>query len=476
MADQPNIVLFVTDSQGWNALGECGEGVANTPNIDALAEEGVRFDNTYATAVPCTPSRAGLFSGQYCHASGAWTNNLRLYKGVKTMGHHLRREGYRTAYIGKWHLDGDYFGTGEAAPGYDPEFWYDGKDYREDIGEDLWEWYRSGMDTRVAENDIDEIYERDITREDTWAGNITNRVLDFLDAVDDEPFFLVVSYDEPHEPSLCPPPYCDMYRDEEYPLPDNYESVADLKANDKTERQRELAERYTRGDVLINSLEHAEEEGGLYRPLYFGCSTFVDDEIGRVVDAVDKRFPETVITFTSDHGHYLGAHGIDLKHFPMYDEVTRVPLIVRGPGFAEGAVSTSLTSLIDLLPTYLDVAGADPPADLHGQSFLPTSRDPDRPHRDHALVEYHSYGGGDFYPVRCLVSDDGYKLVVNLLDTDELYDLDESPREVTNRIADDGLSERRDALHDQLLETMAETNDAFHGDDWADRPWQSAGG
>ncbi|MFB6219155.1 MAG: sulfatase-like hydrolase/transferase, partial [Halobacteriaceae archaeon] len=208
MADRPNIVLAITDSQGWNALGECGGGFADTPRIDGLAEDGVRFDRTYATAVPCTPSRAGLFTGKYSHAAGAWANNRRLVKGVETMGEHLRRAGYRTVYVGKWHLDGDYFGVGEAAPGWEPAYWYDGTHYREDIGEELWEWYRSGMDTRVAENDIDEIHERSITREETWAGNITDTALSFLeDADDDRPFLLVVSYDEPHSPSMCPPPF-----------------------------------------------------------------------------------------------------------------------------------------------------------------------------------------------------------------------------------------------------------------------------
>lgn len=470
MADRPNIVLFITDSQGWNALGDCGRGFAETPNLDALAAEGVRFDRNYATAVPCTPSRSGLFSGKFSHAAGAWTNGFRLYKGVETMGQYLRREGYRTAYVGKWHLDGDYFGTGEAAPGYDTEYWYDGADYREEVGEGTWEWFRSGMETRVSENDIGEIHERGITREDTWAGNITDRTMEFLAEVEDEdrPFFLVVSYDEPHEPSLCPPPYCDMYRGERYPLPDNYET--DLSG--KSDRQQRLRERYASGDVFMDSIRGAKEAGGIYRPLYFGCSSFVDDEIGRVVDAVDERAPETTIAFTSDHGHYLGAHGLDLKHMAMYDEVTRVPLILRGPSLPSGEVSDSLTSHVDLLPTFVDLAGGDPPSELHGRSFLETARHPSRDHREDALVEYHSYGGDDFYPVRCLVTAEGRKLVVNLLDSDELYDLDDDPGELRNRIDDEAYAEVRASLHDRLLKRMDETGDAFGGEGWRDRPWR----
>jgi uncharacterized sulfatase len=474
MPDRPNIVLVITDSQGWNAVG-CGPGpdFAETPNVDALAADGVRFDRTYASAVPCTPSRAGLFTGRHAHDAGAWTNNTRLYKGVETMGQHLRRAGYRTANVGKWHLDGDYFGTGEAAPGYEPDYWYDGQNYREEMGEEFWEWYRAGMDTRVAENPIGEIHERGITREDTWAGNITDRALAFIEDArdDDRPFFLVVNYDEPHEPSLCPPPYCDRYRDRRYPLPDNYETVAELAEHGKPARQVDLAERYASGDIFMNSVEHAPEED-IFRPLYFGCVEFVDAEMGRVFDAVDPA--ETHVTFTADHGHYLGAHGLDLKHAPMYDEVTNVPHVARGPSLPTGEVSTSLLSHVDVLPTFLDLAGAESPDAVSGQSYLPTAREPARDHREEALVEYHSYGGGDFFPVRCLVDEAGYKLVINLLDTDEFYDLNDDPGELHNRIDAADSEAVRDDLHDRLLATMEATTDRFDGDAWADRPWRDA--
>jgi uncharacterized sulfatase len=479
MPDRPDIVLVTTDSQGWNAMGACGEGegFVETPRLDALADDGVCFENAYVTAPVCGPSRTGLYTGQYPHAVGAWTNGLGIEAGVETAGEHLRRAGYRTAYVGKWHLDGDYFGDGEAAPGYEPEYWYDGADYRADVGEAFWVWYRSGMNSRVAESDIDGIHERGITREDTWAGRITDRALAFLDdaAGDDRPFFLAVNYDEPHEPATCPPPYCDRYRDRRYPLPDNHETPGDVDAAGKPERQRAFAEAYAEGNAFMDSLSDAERDGGISRPLYFGCVEFVDSEIGRVLDATPD---DAVTAFTSDHGHYLGAHGLDLKHFALYDEVTNVPLIVRGPSLPAGANTDALVSHVDLLPTVLDIAGADDP-DLHGRSFLPAARDPSRSHRDVALVEHNGYGqaradGDGLYPVRALVSAEGYKLVCNLLETDEFYDLDADPGELDNRIDDPDphLTAVRDRLHDRLLATMADTGDAFHGQAWADRAWR----
>jgi uncharacterized sulfatase len=477
MPPRPNVLLVTTDSQGWNAVGLDDDGFVETPNLSRLADAGVRFDRAYATSPVCGPSRAGIYTGQYAHASGAWTNGLPLHADVPTAGERLRELGYRTAYVGKWHLDGDYFGDGRAAPGYESEYWYDAQNYREDVGEEFWEWYRSGMETRVSENDVDAIHDRGVTREDTWAGSVTDRALAFLaDARDDDrPFFLAVNYDEPHEPSLCPPPYCDRYRGDRYPLPDNHESPAELAAHGKPARQRAFARAYAEGDCFMNSLADAVAAGGISRPLYFGCVEFVDDEIGRLVDAVDPD--DTLVAATADHGHYLGAHGLDLKHFAMYDEVINVPLVVRGPSVPAGETADALVSLVDLLPTVLDAAGEADPDGCHGTSFLDVARDPSRDHRDVAMVEHNGYGrgrtdGDGLYPVRCLVAADGTKLCLNLLDRDELYDRDADPGECHNRIDDPARTDGRDALHDRLLAEMSATDDPFHGRAWMDRAWR----
>lgn len=474
MAERPNLVLFVTDSQGWNVLGEVGGGFVETPTLDRMAAEGVTFDGAYCTSPVCTPSRAGLFTGRYPHTAGAWANNVPLGDTVRTMGEYLQRAGYRTAYVGKWHLDGtDYFGTGVPPEGYDPDYWYDGRQYLQDLDPAMRSWWRGGMRNDTAEHDVSEMHEMGVTREDTWAGNVTDRAREFVaDAAgEDEPFFLVVSYDEPHEPSVCPPPFCDAYRDEEYPLPDNHETVEDL--SDKPERHREQAAGFAAGDAFLDTLSH-DEHDGVYRPLYFGSSTYVDDEIGRVLDALDAEAGETMSVFTTDHGHHLGAHGLDGKGGTMYDEVANVPLIVRAPGLLpEGERTDAVTSHLDLLPTFLDYAGATIPPALDGESARPVLEDPDAAHREAAMVEYHRFGlgGAGFTPIRCLVTDE-YKLVVNLFDADEFYDREADPGEVDNRIDDPDLADARDALHDDLLVEMARTRDPLHAAEWKARPWR----
>jgi uncharacterized sulfatase len=468
MADteRPNLVLAVTDTQGWEMLG-CGEGFVETPTIDALADRGVRCDSAYAAAPTCTPSRAGLLTGRYPHSAGGWANNVPLYETTRTMGEYFAAAGYDVGYVGKWHLDGtDYYGTGEAPDPYSQEFWYDGRNYLEDLAPAERAWWTGGKEEAIATYDPAEMHDHGVTREDTWAGGVTERARAFVEQAE-EPYLLVVSYDEPHCPSVCPPPFCDMYADEAYPLPDNYEHPDEMA--DKPASHVAQAREYRAGDVHVDSITGAVEDGGIRRDLFFGCSSFVDDEIGRVFDAVDER--TTVTAFTTDHGHHLGAHGLDGKGGTVYDEVCRVPLIVSGPGLPEGVARDGVVSQVDLLPTFLDAAGIDVPPALHGATAWDLLARGES-HREHALVEYHRFGdgGAGFAPIRALVGEE-YKLAVNLFETDELYRRDGD--EVENLLADPDHADARDRLHDHLLEEMARTRDPFHCREWKARPWRS---
>jgi uncharacterized sulfatase len=213
-------------------------------------------------------------------------------------------------------------------------------------------------------------------------------------------------------------------------------------------------------------------------PDYFGCNAFVDSEIGRVLEAVDRHAPGALVVYTSDHGDGLGAHGIWNKGPAMYDEIARIPMIVRWPGRAPaGAVCPHPVSHIDLVPTLLEAAGLPAAKALDGRSMLATVREPTRPARDVVFVEFGRYevdhdGFGGFQPVRAAF-DGRLKLVVNLLSTDELYDLAADPDEMVNRIGDPALAAARDALHDRILAWMNETRDPFRGYYWERRPWRT---
>jgi uncharacterized sulfatase len=458
---RPNIILIMTDTQATNVVGCYGRPELRTPNIDRLAETGTRFERAYTTCPVCTPARAGLFTGIYPHTSGAWTNNLPLGTNIHTMGEQFEGGGYRTGYIGKWHLDGhDYFGTGICPPGWDPEYWYDGRNYLDELTEDEIRLWRQGLRT------YDDLVEHDIRPEFTWAHCVSDRAVRFLETRDDRPFLLVVSYDEPHHPFTCPPEYVEPFLEYDYPLgPAAFDTL-----EDKPEHQREWA-------ATTNLTPNPD--GTVRSPMYLGCNSFVDAEIGRVIDAAHALSPDdTYIIFTSDHGEMLGAHRLTGKGAAMYDEITRVPLIVEQPdGAGAGVVLPGPVSHIDLLPTFLAWARLLVPPILEGESLTALLAGEHEPERcafiefNRYEIEHDSFGG--FQPVRCIV-DGRYKLVVNLMTSDELYDLETDPAEVVNLIEAPAYAEIRDGLHDRLIGWMYAKRDPFRGYYWERRPWRDA--
>ena len=209
--------------------------------------------------------------------------------------------------------------------------------------------------------------------------------------------------------------------------------------------------------------------------LFLGCNSFVDHEIGRVLEKIDAVAPDAMVIFTSDHGDMLGAHRLQMKNATAYKEVANVPLIIRGG--AVGQVCDAPASHIDLAPTILDYMGLPVLKLLEGRSMLPQIRNPQCDINDTVYTEFTRYeidhdGFGGLQMMRAAISR-RYKLVINLLDTDELYDMEEDPYEVNNLIADQRYQTVRDALHDKLLEHMNQTRDLYRGYQWAARPWRT---
>ena len=215
----------------------------------------------------------------------------------------------------------------------------------------------------------------------------------------------------------------------------------------------------------------------LKRPMYFGCNSYVDYEIGRVLDAVEKHTSAALVIFTSDHGTPLLSHGLGSKGPAMYDETTRIPFIVRWKGHApENSVCEHPVSHINIVPTLLDAAGIGIPPFLEGQSIMSTLHNPDETSNDFVFMEFMRYevdhdSWGGFQPIRCAF-DGRHKLVVNLHYTDELYDLESDPQEMNNLISSPEYSAARDFLHDRMLEWMDKTRDPFRGPIWERRPWK----
>lgn len=454
MLQSRKVVLIMTDTQRWDMVNCYKNTGLQTPNLDWLASEGIRYERAYTTQPVCQPARAGIFTGQYPHSVSGWTNSYGLSDTCHNVGERLQLEGIHTAYIGKWHLDGgDYFGLGKCPKGWDPTYWYDMKCYLEELTEK--ERYESRQSHLMLEKDFSEDF--------TYAHRCSNRALDFLEKHHEEDFFLVVSYDEPHDPSLCPPPYSKMYQDYAFPKSKN---VYDTMEN-KPEHQKVWGERNMGLDK--DALE-------VKAPFLFGCNSFVDYEIGRVLRAIEKYAEDAVILYTSDHGDMLYSHNLWAKGPAAYDEITRIPFIVKGKGIPKGVVDKNPVSHINITPTILELMGARQPKVLEGKSLLPEMENPQIRVNDYVFFEFGRYevdhdGFGGMQLMRS-VFDGRYKFTVNLLTSDELYDMEKDPDEMVNLIDSPEHEEIRNHLHDVLLDHMNKTRDPFRGYYWECRPWR----
>ena len=446
------IVWIMTDTTGYNMVGCYGSKIS-TPNIDSMAQNGLRFERAYTCQPVCGPARSALFTGLFPHSNGSWGNSMPLGADVKTLGQRLSERGVACGYIGKWHLDaGDYFGWGICPDGWEKKYWYDMKCYLDELTEEERLFSRSADSSR-----------KNIPASFTYGYRVTERALAFIMEHKDEDFFLVVSYDEPHGPSLCPEPYASMYDEH---LGANPAWTDDL--SDKPECLRIWAE--TTGEK-----DPSKRRGGI-SPRVAACNSYIDSQIGRVLNCARDQAPDSLRLFTSDHGDAGHAHGLSSKGPSVFDEIARVPLIFEGPCVPKNRVYPHVVSHIDLPATVLDHMGVPKPVMFEGESLLPQLADPGKPTGRPAHVEFGRYeidhdGFGGFQPMRAVITDE-YKLALHLLDGDEMYDTVRDPYNLKNVISDEAYAAARDALHDELLDWMNRTRDPFRGYQWQCRPWR----
>lgn len=450
-------VIIMTDTQRKDMVSCYGNPDMKTPHLDRLAGEGVRFEKAYCCQPVCGPARAALFTGTWPHINNGWANSMAPDLKTRTVGPRAQAEGLHTAYIGKWHLDGgDYFGDGICPEGWDPNYWYDMKCYLDELT----------PEERVASRDV-ATNKQSVEDEFTFGYRVANRAIDFLDKYAEDDFLLVVSFDEPHGPFLAPQRFLEMHKNTRLPWKGNMTDPLDS----KPEHHRVWA-----GENLKQT---DRENLELQYQNFFACNSFVDEQIGRVVDAIDRYAPDALVMYTSDHGDMLESHRITNKGPVMYDEITNIPFVARWPGvIPAGSVSDNLVSHIDVVPTVLHAAGRDEMSKtLHGRSMVPMFGDLAQPLNEEIFMEFGRYeidhdGFGGFQPIRC-IRNDRYKLVINLLCTDELYDMQDDPEEMNNLIEHLDFSKVRNDLHDRLIEWMNKVRDPFRGYYWLRRPWRT---
>lgn len=455
----PNILFITTDTQGREMISSYVDrpGV-ETPNIDGLARRGTLFENCFTTSPVCTPARSSWYTGLYPNRNGAWANELAISRHVPVLGEQLTAHGYEALHLGKWHLDaGGYAGRGEADGGFDEDAWYDLRNFYNEVGRDgvnrFGGWSRG----------LEEI-------EFCFAHRVADRAIDHLRRrqTSQQPLFLSVSFDEPHGPYICPPPFRGRFSQDEIYKPPTF--MADLTGKPRIQQEYSA--------FLARARPTPDTFPGYYHR-YYDCNSYVDYEIGRVLEAVERYCPDAVIIFTSDHGDHLGAFGLCAKGPTMYDHTIAVPLIVAGPGFEGGRRHAGLVSSVDIWAAIQEMAGIPAPADAAyvGQSLLPVLVGEAKTARPEIFVEYNRFGrlhhqAEGFFPIRCIRTEQ-WKLSINLFDRDELYNLEVDPDEANNLIDEPALDAVRRELHDRLLAWQDQTRDLFRSPQWGHRPWRN---
>jgi arylsulfatase A-like enzyme len=421
---KPNVIVFFTDQQRWDTAGMHGNSLGLTPNLDRMAAFGTHVYHSFTCQPVCGPARSCLQSGVYATTSGCYRNDIPLPADTRTLAHEFKDAGYRTGYIGKWHLADEEPVPEAKRGGYDD--W---------LASNILEFTSDAYDTVLYDNDGLPVklpgYRVDALQD---AG------IRYIDKHKDEPFFLFMSFIEPHHQN---------HRDD-YPAPAGY------------------AERYA-GQWIPPDL--AALQGSTHQHLagYYGMVKRLDEALGRMLDALKSLDLDdnTIVLFTSDHGCHFKTRNSEYKR-SGHESSIRVPTVFTGPGFNAGKRITELVSLIDLPPTLLDAAGIPVPERMQGRSLLP-------------LVQggAHSVSWPEEVFVQISESEVGravrtkrWKYGVVAEDRDGwahsdsdtyteayLYDLESDPYELVNLIGFESHRETADIMGQRLIRRMTEAGE-----------------
>jgi arylsulfatase A-like enzyme len=466
---RPNILYIMSDDHAAHAISAYGSHVNQTPNLDRLAKEGMRFNRCFAVNSICTPSRATILTGKYSHVNGVPVFN-RFDGSQPTVAKYLQAAGYYTAMIGKWHLGSDPTGFDKwmVLPGqgvyFDPDFLM--------------------PEGRIRIKG----YVTDV---------ITDLAIDFLkNRPREKPFFLMCHHKAPHRRWEPDPKHQAMFAGKAIPEPptlrDDYQGRTDA----LHENQQRVFYDLTRGDLKLEppaDLQGSDRNQWLatkpievelivagkkrvltgdelnrwkyqrYMQDYLACVQSVDDNVGRLLDWLDANGlrENTIVIYTSDQGFFLGDHGLYDKRF-MYEPSIRMPFLVRWPGvIREGAVQNALAINADFAPTFLEAAGSPVPADMQGRSLVPLLKreHPAEWRRSFYYRYYHDPGDHNtraHYGVRT----ETHKLIYFWKkDQWELYDLQKDPDELHNLYNDPAQAPIMAKLKTELYRLKKELKD-----------------
>ncbi len=421
----PNVVVFYTDQQRWDTTGVHGNPMDLTPNFDRMAQRGTHVFNSFTCQPVCGPARSCLQTGLYATTTGCFRNGIPLPPDSRTLAHYFRDAGYRTAYIGKWHL----YGRGTTGPvpregrgGY--EYW---------LASNVLEFTSEAYRTILYDNEGEPV---DLPGYRVDA--VTDAAIRYIHANQERPFFLFVSYIEPHHQNHI----------DDYPAPDGYR------------------ERYSGGWIPPDL---ASLGGSAHRHLggYYGMVKRLDEALGRMLDALKSTglAERTVVMFTSDHGCHFKTRNAEYKR-SCHESSIRVPTALQGPGFDGGGRISDLVNTIDLTPTLLDAAGIPVPEEMQGSSILPLTVGDNGGWPEETFVQIseaqvgravrtHRWKYGVNAPGRHGAQHAGSDRYIEQY----LYDLEADPYELCNLIGMTSHAEVAEIMRQRLLRRMVEAGE-----------------
>lgn len=465
---KPNILWITSDQQHFTTLGLLNDKI-KTPNLDRLAKQGMLFDRAYCPNPTCTPTRASLITGKYPSQHGAWTLGTKLPESEPTIGGYLAKKGYQSALIGKAHfqqnIQSEEYPSLESMPLLqDLDYWRNFKDnfYGFDhvelarnhtneflVGQHYAIWmeekglknWRDYFQAPTGTMDPDQKYHWDIPEEfhyDAWIAERSNAMLEQYKE-NDQPFFLWSSFFDPHPDYFAPSPWDTMYDDADLDVPEAVPGEHDHNPPHFKLTQEENPDfsAWKETGYLCHGIHShkrfTKEEAKKNMSVYYGMVSLMDKYIGKILDKLDELglTENTLVIFTTDHGHFFGQHGLHAKGAFHYEDMIKVPLIARFPGqIPAGVVNSSIQSLVDIAPTCMDFLGMKVPNTMAGisEKDVWTGAKPEA--RDHAICENHHEP--TTIHLKTYV-DKRYKITVYYNQTyGELFDLEQDPNELHN--------------------------------------------
>lgn len=435
-AAERNIILILSDDHRYDFMGfmESSPPWLQTPAMDRMAEDGVHLANTFVTTSLCSPSRASILTGQYAHRHRVVDNSSGIPEGTVFFPELLRKAGWRTAYVGKWHMGED---RDDPRPGFDHWVSFQGQGVYVDPVLNV-----DGQRREVPG------YTTDI---------LTQFALDWLEKErregSDEPFFLMLSHKAVHAEFVPAERHAGRYRDVEIPYPETMpKTEANLRGQPRWVREQRNS---WHG---VDYAYHGQFDFDTFYRRYAETTLALDESVGRVLDYVrDNRMEDsTLVIYLSDNGFSLGEHGlIDKRH--AYEESIRIPMIAWGPGFVPaGRTVTDMVRNIDIAPTILALAGIEPVRPVDGRSVVPALRGESMDSPGELLYEYYWEHAFPHTPTTFALRGDRFKYIYyhGVWDTQELFDLASDPNERHNLIDipefEDVAREMRTRLWDRL--------------------------